>query len=475
MMFSFRAENVNRLVCSENGEIPDLYRVKLDDFLFTTGLKLTPDNVRRLKFALQGNLKTKSSRRYKTLTKINDGVELLKFMDHLYDFSMNIYILQGFLERIDEDGLVEKCIEFVERKTNTYINKYYKKRETLEGYKKVSLKLPKEDVHKIPEGRIPALKRNLMNLIDANFDDIVILGISEGCVIVHTEMRPLLFPKIKKLGTFADFIFKKYHISEVYSDQLCLYTSQKKGTSNVGKNCFQIEHCLTIEQEEDVIAKITELPDLPDSLNYINIAIMGAPLQGDFTFVNMCTEALKSRTAIQTRAALMTTSSNSTTPLTVISSKTKSGRPIQIRILESENIQTMDSIVDSSTCANEASTGRRSLSELDRKIHCVVYALDACEETLYGYDEIDNEKIKNSVLNQEKPKVLLLWTKNFSEMTFQDVFRFRVQACDEFGLPLRLIMPACDPLSNETHTNEALKSLLDMINRSIEYASKSSQ
>jgi hypothetical protein len=70
-----------------------------------------------------------------------------------------------------------------------------------------------------------------MNLIDAEFDQILFRGISEGCVLIHTEMQPLLLPRIRKLGIFSAFIFQNYEISDIYSESTCLYSKTKDNAS----------------------------------------------------------------------------------------------------------------------------------------------------------------------------------------------------------------------------------------------------
>lgn len=95
------------------------------------------------------------------------------------------------------------------------------------GYTPVTIKLPAEHTTQISDRKIKSIRNNLMHLIDAKFDDIVFRGITEGCVLIHTEMRPPLLPRIKRLGIFSAFIFQKYEISDIYSENKCLYSNTK--------------------------------------------------------------------------------------------------------------------------------------------------------------------------------------------------------------------------------------------------------
>jgi hypothetical protein len=65
-----------------------------------------------------------------------------------------------------------------------------------------------------------------------------------------------------------------------------------------------------------LIRQITELPDLPVSTTFINIAVMGPTTQENPTFIEMCEKALKGNKTIKipTRA-MISPCSNSTIPV----------------------------------------------------------------------------------------------------------------------------------------------------------------
>lgn len=68
----------------------------------------------------------------------------------------------------------------------------------------------------------------------------------------------------------------------------------------------------------------------------------------------------------------------------------------------------------------------------------------------------------------DKPKYVFICSGNQNK----DVFKSRVKACDELGIPLRLILPDCDPASYDTRDNVALRSLASVISHAIKYLNK---
>lgn len=68
----------------------------------------------------------------------------------------------------------------------------------------------------------------------------------------------------------------------------------------------------------------------------------------------------------------------------------------------------------------------------------------------------------------DKPKFVFICNGK----QYKDVFKSRVKACDELGIPLRMILPDCDPASYDTRDIIALRSLSSVISHAIKYLNK---
>ncbi|XP_056003172.1 uncharacterized protein LOC130049477 isoform X2 [Ostrea edulis] len=231
--------------CTSNGGLIPVYKemnvlkaAHLKDLIYRVATGIADTNIKRLIFNLKNDVIGNSDRMLaRELDEITDGEQLLLFMHRMFDLNLNLCILQGYLELIDEHKLAQECKHFAKRSKEPL--SFYRKHTNRKGVTTVYVKLAK-DRSECTLNDIENVARNIAHLVNAKRKDVRIRGISEGCVLLHLDvtnrfistLKRCNFNCLKQFGVFRIEISDKciFHCDNHHEDAMPQdkYSSKRK-------------------------------------------------------------------------------------------------------------------------------------------------------------------------------------------------------------------------------------------------------
>lgn len=165
-----------------------------------------------------------------TLDDIDKPKDLLEYLDKTYFASNNIVYLQGLFLRCKAPHLYDLCSKYVESRGEPTF--YFEARILEIDHTKVKYVVNCPGISVYPRSEVEKLRLMLATLIHANYDDILVSGLQNGCVIVTMMIRNCLIPKLKaiytseKISMTCQWMLKlsmKYQIIKVMIQDEILY------------------------------------------------------------------------------------------------------------------------------------------------------------------------------------------------------------------------------------------------------------
>ncbi|XP_065944337.1 probable DNA double-strand break repair Rad50 ATPase [Magallana gigas] len=166
-----------------------------NDLLQSLKRGMTPKIVNFIKFRLQGQEENEPD----DLSRINKPFDLLKYLEKKYNTFDNVVYLQGIFLACKAPKLYDRCVEYAKRRGEKIM--YFEKRLLERDHTKVIYVINCPDLSKYSRTDLEKLREMVATLLSAEFDDIIVSGIKNGCVIVTFMIRNCLISKLRALYT----------------------------------------------------------------------------------------------------------------------------------------------------------------------------------------------------------------------------------------------------------------------------------
>nr|XP_022334764.1 uncharacterized protein LOC111131490 isoform X2 [Crassostrea virginica] len=147
--------------------------------------------------SIKRRLKDRKENSQDDLKAIEDPENLLNYLDEKYGLLQNVVLLQGLFLACKAPHLYDICVKYA--KTSGKEMMFFERKILENDHTKVFfiINCPKLSCYKIHE--LEKLRSMLASILQANYDDILVSGVKEGCVIVTFMIRNCLIPKLKAI------------------------------------------------------------------------------------------------------------------------------------------------------------------------------------------------------------------------------------------------------------------------------------
>lgn len=166
-----------------------------NDFLQNLKQGMTPEIVNFIKCRLQEQEENEPD----DLSKINEPFDLLKYLEKKYNTFDNVVYLQGIFLACKAPKLYDRCIKYAKRRGEEIM--YFEKRLLEKGHTKVIYVIKCPDISKYSRTELEKLQEIVSTLLSAQFADVIVSGMKNGCVIVTFMIRNCLISKLRALYT----------------------------------------------------------------------------------------------------------------------------------------------------------------------------------------------------------------------------------------------------------------------------------
>nr|XP_022332998.1 uncharacterized protein LOC111130340 isoform X2 [Crassostrea virginica] len=147
--------------------------------------------------SIKRRLKDRKENSQDDLEAIEDKENLLNYLDKIYGLSQNVVLLQGLFLACKAPNLYDICLKYT--KTSGKEMMFFEKRILEKDHTKTVfiINCPKLSSYKRHE--LEKLRSILASILQAQYDDILVCGVKEGCVIVTFMIRNCLIQKLKAI------------------------------------------------------------------------------------------------------------------------------------------------------------------------------------------------------------------------------------------------------------------------------------
>lgn len=169
---------------------------RYNDLLRALEKHMTTKVFNRIKYCLKDREEENISN---DLDEIKEPMELLEYLDKKYLVYNNIVFLQGLFLECKVPILYDQCVEYAKSRGEEIC--FFEKKILQSDHTKVKyiVNCPKMPDYKRTE--LEKLRVMLATLLHAHYDDILVSGVKNGCVIVTFMLRNCLVPTLKTLYT----------------------------------------------------------------------------------------------------------------------------------------------------------------------------------------------------------------------------------------------------------------------------------
>nr|XP_022334759.1 uncharacterized protein LOC111131489 isoform X3 [Crassostrea virginica] len=130
---------------------------------------------------------------------IKEPMDLLEYLNVKYLAYFNIVFLQGLFLTAKAQTLFDICVEYARKRTKEVT--FFEKKILGKDHTNVRYIINCPDLTCYTEEELKKLQVLLSTLLGAQYDDIVVCGLQNGCVIVTFMIRKCLIPKLRELYT----------------------------------------------------------------------------------------------------------------------------------------------------------------------------------------------------------------------------------------------------------------------------------
>lgn len=156
---------------------------------------MSTEIVNRIKVILKDRLENSSD----DLESIQNPEEMLKYLFKTYVAFHNIAFLEGIFLASKAPKLYDRCIEFGKKGGSGFT--YFEENILNTDHTRTICVLNCPDIWSYSDRELNKLKAMLVKITHAQFDDILVVGVKTGCVIVTFKIRNCLIPTLRALYT----------------------------------------------------------------------------------------------------------------------------------------------------------------------------------------------------------------------------------------------------------------------------------
>nr|XP_022308755.1 uncharacterized protein LOC111114647 isoform X2 [Crassostrea virginica] len=187
--------------------IVKIHRATLDGrfnrFVKALNEAMSPDVLENIKIQLQERPENKSE-----LASLGNPDEVLTYLDRTYQVFNNVYFLQGLFLAAQAPELYKICLDYAKTRENKII--FFEKQILETDHTKVQYFVNFPNVSSYSNSHVEAVQDTIATLLFANYDDVIVCGIKNGCVIVIFMIRNYLIPHLRVLfGSKEKILFQK--------------------------------------------------------------------------------------------------------------------------------------------------------------------------------------------------------------------------------------------------------------------------
>lgn len=235
------------------------------------------------------------------LENIQNPEQMLRYLFKTYVAFRNITFLEGIFLSAKAPKLYDRCIEFCKKGGRGFT--YFEERIPSKDHTRAVCVLNCPDIYSYSEKELKKLRAMLVNITDAQFDDILVTGVKTGCVIVTFMIRNCLIPKLRSLYTPEKLAYQwmlnlplKHKIVKVIIEDEVIYMSDISTTAD--KLIAQAKLCGHVQQSclESSQTKLkTESPKNNDNTSIeceerSEISIKESDFNRDMAMMEKCAE-----------------------------------------------------------------------------------------------------------------------------------------------------------------------------------------
>ncbi|XP_078320386.1 uncharacterized protein LOC111116379 [Crassostrea virginica] len=175
-----------------------------NDFLERLKKAMTPDVLESIKCRLPERKENSKT----DVTGIGNAEQLLNYLDGKYFLFNNVFYLQGLFLASQAPELYDICLEYAKAEVNKVT--FFEKKILDKDHTEVKYFINVPNVASYQTSNLEDLRETLVILLFASYDDVIVSGVENGCVIVTFMMRNYLIPCLKALFKSEErIIFQK--------------------------------------------------------------------------------------------------------------------------------------------------------------------------------------------------------------------------------------------------------------------------
>nr|XP_022305084.1 uncharacterized protein LOC111112077 [Crassostrea virginica]XP_022305085.1 uncharacterized protein LOC111112077 [Crassostrea virginica] len=163
-----------------------------NSFLKALTEAMTPNVLENIKILLETKPENKSK-----VASLGNPQQLIKYLDRKYHACKNVYFLQGLFLASEAPELYEICLNYAKTRATKCIFFEIQILET--DHTKVQYFVNVPNVSLYSESDLEELRSTIVTLLSTNYDDIIVSGVRNGCVIVTFMIRKYLIPHLRAL------------------------------------------------------------------------------------------------------------------------------------------------------------------------------------------------------------------------------------------------------------------------------------
>ncbi|XP_062609897.1 uncharacterized protein LOC134271704 [Saccostrea cucullata] len=125
---------------------------------------------------------------------------LLEYMDNKLSLYNNVTILQAYALAIKppDENMYKKCLQYSKSRDDEMF--YFEKTKSkLNGYEKVVFRIHCKNIASYNKGELDTLRKGLATFLRAEPDDVILVGIQQGSIILTFMVRDKLIPSLRSI------------------------------------------------------------------------------------------------------------------------------------------------------------------------------------------------------------------------------------------------------------------------------------
>nr|XP_022306072.1 uncharacterized protein LOC111112665 isoform X3 [Crassostrea virginica] len=187
--------------------IVKIHRATLDGrfnkFVKALNEAMSPDVLENIKSQLQERPENESE-----LASLGNPDEVLTYLDRTYQVFNNVYFLQGLFLAAQAPELYKICLDYAKTREKKII--FFEKQILETDHTKVQYFVHFPNVSSYSNSDLEAVQDTIATLLFAKYDDVIVCGIKNGCVIAIFMIRNYLIPHLRVLfGSKEKILFQR--------------------------------------------------------------------------------------------------------------------------------------------------------------------------------------------------------------------------------------------------------------------------